>query len=178
MFRIPSVKPTLSTKLQEIFLPIFCFNCILGCVARIREFLNPQRGTTVYRVQIRLFGSSVLIPEGVSSNGNDIEMKRNDTSIIGVFSGSKRNEPTYSRTWKDRSEANTIIIIVCRIEEKTNIISLRSCSIEAKRTNLIKIYAGSNNNVLGWSKTLQDRSKANVIGPFTNKIEEKTKFSS
>ncbi len=82
------------------------------------------------------------------SNGNDIETKRNDTSIIGVFSVSKRKEPTYSRTWRDRSKANTITNILCRIEEKTNRISLRLCSIEAKRRDLIKIYAGSDKNVL------------------------------
>jgi hypothetical protein len=69
------------------------------------------------------------------SNGNDIETKRNDTSIIGVFSVSKRKEPTYSRTWKGRSEANTIIIILCRIEEITNIISLEFAESKRKRTN-------------------------------------------
>jgi hypothetical protein len=58
---------------------------------------------------------------GVYSNGNDIETKRNDTSIIGVSPVSKRKEPTYSITWKDRSEANTIIFILCRSEEITNI---------------------------------------------------------
>ncbi len=47
-----------------------------------------------------------------NSNSNDIETKRNYASIIGVFLESKRNEPTYSRTWKDRSEANTNINIV------------------------------------------------------------------
>ncbi len=57
------------------------------------------------------------------SNGNDIETKRNDASIIGVFSVPKRNELSYSKTWTDRSEANTIINILCRIEEITNIIS-------------------------------------------------------
>jgi hypothetical protein len=49
--------------------------------------------------------------EVTSSNGNDIEAKRSDTSILGVFLVSKRNELTYSRMWKDRSEANIIIII-------------------------------------------------------------------
>ncbi len=44
------------------------------------------------------------------SNGNDIETKRNHTSIIGVFSVSKRKEPTYCRTWKDRSEANILLL--------------------------------------------------------------------
>ncbi len=63
------------------------------------------------------------------------------------------------------------------IEEETNIINLKPCSIETKRIDLIKIYARSNKNVPGDSKTLQNRSKANVISPFTNKIEEKTKFS-
>ncbi len=112
-----------------------------------------------------------------TSNGNDIETKRNETSIIRVYPVSKRNEPIYSRTWKDRSEANTIITVVCQIAEKTNIISLRLCSIKAKRAHFKKIYAGSNVNVLGQSKTLQNRSKANVSSSFTNQIEEKTKFS-
>jgi hypothetical protein len=57
-----------------------------------------------------------------SSNGNDIETKQNDISIIGVFSVSKRSESTYSRTCKDRSEAKTITLILCRIEEITNIL--------------------------------------------------------
>jgi hypothetical protein len=63
------------------------------------------------------------------------------------------------------------------MEEKTNIFSLITCSMEAKRIDLIKIYAGSNKNVLGKSKASQDRSKANIIRPFPKKIEEKTKFS-
>jgi hypothetical protein len=111
----------------------------------------------------------------LTSNGNDIETKRNDTSIIGVFLVSKRNKPIYSRTWKDRSEGNTIIIVLYKIAEKANIISLWPCSIEAKRADSIKIYEGSNKNIPGYSKTLKDRSKANVISPYTNKIEEKTK---
>jgi hypothetical protein len=68
-----------------------------------------------------------------SSNGNDIEAKRSDTSIIGVFLVSKRNELTYSRMWKDRSEANTIIIILCRIEAITNIISPEFARSKRKR---------------------------------------------
>ncbi len=58
-----------------------------------------------------------------TSNGNDIETKRSDTSIIGVFLVTKRSEQTYSGRWKERSKANTIIIILCRIEAITNIIS-------------------------------------------------------
>jgi hypothetical protein len=73
-------------------------------------------------------------PKVGSSNGNDIEAKRSDTSIIGVFSVSKRNEPTYSRSWKDGSEVNTIIIILCRIEEITNIISPEFAGWKRKRT--------------------------------------------
>jgi hypothetical protein len=61
----------------------------------------------------------------LSSNGNNIETKRNYALIIGVFSVSKRNEPTYSRTWKDRSEANTNMNMLCKIEEITNKISLK-----------------------------------------------------
>jgi hypothetical protein len=68
------------------------------------------------------------------SNGNDIETKRSDTSILGVFFVSKRNEPTYSRSCKDGSEVNTIIIILCRIEEITNIISPEFARWKRKRT--------------------------------------------
>ncbi len=83
------------------------------------------------------------------SNGNNFGSKQNDASMKGAFSVSKRNKPTYSRTWKDRSDGKTIINILCRIEEKMNIIMLRPYIIEAKRTDLIKIYAGSNKKVLG-----------------------------
>jgi hypothetical protein len=72
-------------------------------------------------------------PCAVTSNGNDIEAKRSDTSIIGVILVSKRNELTYSRMWKDRSEANTIIIILCRIEAITNIISPEFARSKRKR---------------------------------------------
>jgi hypothetical protein len=68
-----------------------------------------------------------------TSTGNDIEGKRNDASIIGVFLVSKRNEPTDSRNWRDRSEANTIINILCRIEEITNIISPEFAGSKRKR---------------------------------------------
>jgi hypothetical protein len=44
-----------------------------------------------------------------SSNG-DIKTKRNYASIIGVYSVSKRNEPTYSRTWKDEAKRTQILI--------------------------------------------------------------------
>jgi len=69
----------------------------------------------------------------IISNGNDIETKRSDTSIIGVFLVSKRNELTYSRMWKDRSEANTIIIILSRSEAITNIISPEFARSKRKR---------------------------------------------
>jgi hypothetical protein len=71
------------------------------------------------------------------SNGNDIETKRSETSIIGVFSISKRNELTYSITGKDRSEANTIIIVLCRIEAITNIISPEFAGSKRKRKWLV-----------------------------------------
>jgi hypothetical protein len=58
-----------------------------------------------------------------TSNGNDIEAKRNDTSIIGVVSVSKRNEPTYYTTQSKVKRSEDFIIILCRIEEITNIIS-------------------------------------------------------
>ncbi len=84
-----------------------------------------------------------------SSNGNDIKTKRNDASIIGVFFSTEAKRTHLFQTWKKRSEANTIIKILCRIEEITNIISLRPFSIEAKRTDLLKIYARSNKSIQG-----------------------------
>jgi hypothetical protein len=51
----------------------------------------------------------------LTSNGNDIETKRNDTSIIGVFSVSKGKKPTFPELGK----------------------------IEAKRTLLLLFFAGS-----------------------------------
>jgi hypothetical protein len=69
-----------------------------------------------------------------TSNGNDIETKRNDTSIIGILSVSKQNEPTYSRPWKDRSEANPTIVILCRIEEITILVSPEFAGSKRKRT--------------------------------------------
>ncbi len=75
----------------------------------------------------------IKLVKSVTSNGNDIETKRNHASIIGVFSVAKRNEPTYSRTWKDRNEANTIINIRCRIEEITKIISPEFAGSKIKR---------------------------------------------
>jgi 3'-phosphoadenosine 5'-phosphosulfate sulfotransferase len=77
-----------------------------GWALKIETFLGPEMATS----------------EG-SSNGNDIKTKRNHASIIGVFLVSKRNKPTYSRTGKDRSEAYTILNILCRIEEIMKIIS-------------------------------------------------------
>jgi hypothetical protein len=91
------------------------------------------------------FFLTAVLPAGVSlhvkliccSNGNDIETKRKYASIIGLFSVSKRNEPTYSRTWKDLSEAKTNINMLCKIEEITNIISLKSAGSKRKRIQLV-----------------------------------------
>jgi hypothetical protein len=104
-----------------------------------------------------------------TSNGNDIETKRNNASIIGVFSVPKRNEPSYSKTRTDQSEANTIINILCRIEEKPNKISLRPysktnrliknlCKIEKKHTGLVRNFAGSKRKRRGLVQ-LQTQSK-------------------
>jgi hypothetical protein len=126
------------------------------------------------RIRIR-----IRIP--LTSNGNDIETKRSDTSIIGVFSVSKEKKPTFSRTWKDRSEANTTIIILCRIEEITNIIgpefsgSKRNEHIWSKalyyrkRTDLIKIYAGSKQSEGSWPLYQQDRTEKEVQSPAGSK---------
>ncbi len=52
-----------------------------------------------------IWGSRSKKVRSLNSNGNDIE-RRNEASILASFSISKRNEPAYSRTCKDRSEAN------------------------------------------------------------------------
>jgi hypothetical protein len=77
-----------------------------------------------------------------SSNGNDIETKRNDISIIGVFSVSKQNEPAYSRTLKDRSKANIFMSTLCRIEVNTNWVCPKLSKIEQKRAGLVQNFPG------------------------------------
>jgi hypothetical protein len=84
-----------------------------------------------------------------TSNGNDIETKRNDISIIGVFSVSKRNKPAYSRTLKDRSKANIFMSILCRIEVNTNWVGPKLSRIEQIRAGLVQNCPGSNKNKLG-----------------------------
>ena len=71
------------------------------------------------------------------SNGNDIEAKRNDTSIIGVFLVSKRNEPSYYTTQSEVKRSEDLIFILCRIEEITNIISPEFAGSKRKRTYLV-----------------------------------------
>jgi hypothetical protein len=83
------------------------------------------------------------------SNGNDIETKRNDISIIGVFSVSKQNEPAYSRTLKDRSKANIFMSTLCKIEANTNWVCPKLSRIEQKRAGLVQNFPGSNKNELG-----------------------------
>jgi hypothetical protein len=60
-------------------------------------------------------------------------LKGNDAWIIGLFLVSKRNEPTFSRTWKDQNKANTISNILCRIEEIKNINSPEFAGSKRKR---------------------------------------------
>jgi len=93
--------------------------------------------------------SAVKIAVVLSSNGNDIETKRNDISIIGVFSVSKQNEPAYSRTLKDRSKANIFMSTLCRIEVNTNRVCPKLSRIEQKRAGLVQNFPGSNKNELG-----------------------------
>jgi hypothetical protein len=69
-----------------------------------------------------------------TSNGNDIEAKQNDTSIIWVFSISKRNETSYSKTQAKQSKAKTIIIVLFRIEEITNVITPEFSGSKTKQT--------------------------------------------
>ncbi len=111
------------------------FKCLTTAPTLVSLFEGTPRRRLKVTSSLNEISAERLGHSLTGSNGNDIETKRNDTSIIGVFSVSKRNEPSYSR--------------ICWIEEKTNIISLRPCSIEAKRPDLIKIYVGSNKNVLG-----------------------------
>jgi hypothetical protein len=66
------------------------------------------------------------------SNGNDIETKRNDFLIKGVFSVSKRNEPACSRTLKDQSKENIFMSMLCRIEVNTNWVGPKLSRIEQK----------------------------------------------
>ncbi len=54
---------------------------------------------------VSIWGSRSKKGRLLNSNGNDIE-RRNEASILASFSISKQNEPAYSRTCKDRSEAN------------------------------------------------------------------------
>ncbi len=56
------------------------------------------RAVSVQGHDITLFGACKIVAVFTGSNGNDIETKRNDASIIGVFSVPKRNERTYSKT--------------------------------------------------------------------------------
>ncbi len=70
---------------------------------------------------------------GRTTNGNNIETKQNNISIIGVFSVLKRNEPDYSRTLKDRSKANIFMSILRRIEVNTNWVGPKLSRIEQKR---------------------------------------------
>ena len=72
-----------------------------------------------------------------TSNGNDIEAKRYDTKILGVFSLSKRNEPTYYTTESEVKRSEDFIIILCRIEEITNMISPEFAGSKRKRTYLV-----------------------------------------
>ncbi len=81
--------------------------------------------------------------------GKDIETKRNNILIIGVFSVSKRNEPAYSRTLKDRSEANIFLSILCRIEVNTNWVVPNRSRIPQKRAGLVQNFPGSKENEQG-----------------------------
>jgi hypothetical protein len=57
--------------------------------------------------QLVLYGTHVAKTELYSVVMARIsKRRRNEASILASFSISKRNEPTYSRTCKDRSEAN------------------------------------------------------------------------
>ena len=129
-----------------------------------------------------------------SSNGNDIEAKRSEAKRYfdnrGIFSieakrtdlfqnveRSKRSEHYYYYSLQDRSNNEYNQSRICWIEVKTKMISKRLCNIEAKRKDLIQIYARANKNGPCQSKTLEERSKANVIRHNTNKIEEETKIS-
>ncbi len=64
--------------LNKVNILNFCFESAVPRISNLRQQIR-----NIFRI----------------SNGNDIERKQNYASIIGLFSVSKRNEPTYSRTW-------------------------------------------------------------------------------
>ncbi len=76
----------------------------------------------------------------------NIEAKQ--THLFWNLERSKRSEHYYKYSLQERRNTNYNQSRICRIEEKTNIISLRPYCIKAKRTDLIKICGGSNKNVL------------------------------
>ncbi len=84
------------------------------------EFLPPCHMTrlTVRNSEFIFISSCLILLFNKYSNSNDIETKRNDTSIIGVFSVEAKRTQLFQNSLDRR-------------EEKANIISLRSCIIEA-----------------------------------------------
>ncbi len=76
-----------------------------------------------------------------------LKRRRNEASILALFSISKRNEPAYSRTCKDRSEANPAYSTPLKDRRKGNSV---------------------------YSTNLKDRSGANSAIPQIGKIEGKS----
>ncbi len=69
VFTIPSINTTLSTKIQATWSWSVCIAFWGGHGAKVQEFLNPLRGTTLYRVQdlkaLREIGSNRLSESSV-----------------------------------------------------------------------------------------------------------------
>jgi hypothetical protein len=92
----------------------------------IKGYESSVAGGLIFVIKWSKLGSNI------SSNRNDIETKRNDISIIGVFSVSKQNEPAYYRTLKDRNKANIFMSTLCRLT----------------LTGFVQNFPGSNKNEL------------------------------
>ncbi len=63
--------------------------------------------------------------------------RRNEASILTSFSISKRNEPAYSRTCKDRAKRTLLILHFRKIEVKQILFIPQIRNIEAERTLFI-----------------------------------------
>jgi hypothetical protein len=66
-----------------------------------------------------------------------LKRRRNEASILTSFTISKRNEPAYSRTCKDRSDANPVYYTLRKSEAKRILFIPQIRKIEAERTLFI-----------------------------------------
>ncbi len=87
-------------------------------------------GTNVLKKSQSLTGKLIVM-------ATILKRRRNEASILASFSISKRKKPAYSRTCKDRSEANLLIVHLRKIEEKRILFIPQIWKIEAERTLFI-----------------------------------------